>query len=92
MEKVLGQTTVAWQDPLLSKSRDLALPESNDEELSVKVHAGNRADHKKYVGGLAELESEPSRSASQPDCCSELVSTSNFCGVLQFGCDSTFGS
>lgn len=57
VEKVVGQT-VARQDPALS--------ESDGEEFLVEVPAGIWADHMEFVDELAEIEPEPSESASQP--------------------------
>lgn len=41
VDKVLGKTTVARHDPLLSESRDAASSESDGEELLFEVYNGN---------------------------------------------------
>ena len=65
VERVLGQATVARQDPLLSESRDPASSASDSDEPLAHVPTGDWAEHMEFVDGLAELEPEPPESAGQ---------------------------
>lgn len=63
VKKVLGQTTVTQQYPLLPELRDPA--SSPVARRFSQVPTCNKADHMVYVKGLAQLELEPPRRASQ---------------------------
>ncbi|KAL7383077.1 hypothetical protein ABVT39_004534 [Epinephelus coioides] len=72
VEKVLGKTTVSWQDPLLSESRDPASSESDGEELLAEVPAGDWVDQMEYVGSTPPLLRRLTRTTHPSSCCTAV--------------------